>query len=233
MPHKTGSKLLHSMIWLLPYLALLLLTEGVLAQNSGKRTLDPDLYNGKVYGFNSFSIKGEPFLTSPEFQSGKVTISGDHFSDEQLNYDIYNQEVLVLLQVNGTRRVISFPVDLVEDFSLGGRTFVVQREADKMQIYEKIGECPVYFLRSWSKDIKVSSQTSLQSYYFTDPMHEAYLVMGDNKLRVRSSRDIAAQFEGQDRAELKRFIRKNKIRLKYAGNSQLLELTTYLKSHAS
>ena len=204
---------------------------GAVAQPSVVQLLDPDLYNGKIYAFSSHTIKGHQFLMGEAYVAGTVTISGDEFRGVQLNYDIYNQEVLVLLEVQGTRRSISFPLALVNEFSLLGRTFIIQVQEMEARIYEQLGSGKTQFLRAWQKNTKVSSQSSVYPYYFSKPEHSTFLVQESGQLPLKRNKDLANLYEGDARYELFWFMRKNRIRIGRANNFQMEVLSDFMNEH--
>jgi hypothetical protein len=64
------------------------------------------LFNGKVWRNLYYRIKGDQFLFSPEPLSGRITMDGQTFSDIELRYDIFNDQILtpsnngIILQLN-------------------------------------------------------------------------------------------------------------------------------------
>ena len=57
---------------------------------------DFDLRSGKQYAHNYYNVTGHQFFYSPLFREGSLTIRGSFYEGALLNYDIYNQ--LLLLQ---------------------------------------------------------------------------------------------------------------------------------------
>jgi hypothetical protein len=74
------------------------------------------LFSGKEWHNLYTAIKGDQFLFSKEFIPGSVSIKGKTYTDLTLNYDIYNDEIIIpankgiILQLNK---------EIVDSFTLG------------------------------------------------------------------------------------------------------------------
>ena len=74
--------------------------------------LDPLLYNGRIYTFNlSKETIGHPFMHSQNYESGDVVIRNEKFEDVLLNYDIYNQELILIYLMENSQPLLPNPGD--------------------------------------------------------------------------------------------------------------------------
>ena len=73
------------------------------------------LYNGRAWRNLYYKIKGDQFLFSPEFLPGSVTIEGKTFSNLQLKYDIYNDELIIITD-NGI--ILQLNKEMIDLFSM-------------------------------------------------------------------------------------------------------------------
>jgi len=58
--------------------------------------LDPALYNGRIYTYAApRNTTGDPFLSGADYCKGHITIEGKIYDGLNLNYDIFNQQILL------------------------------------------------------------------------------------------------------------------------------------------
>jgi hypothetical protein len=69
---------------------------------------DPLLYNGRVYRFfTPLNTLGNQFFADPQFETGSVTIRGVTYTTLNINYDIYNQQLILEYKNNfGAKNLI-------------------------------------------------------------------------------------------------------------------------------
>jgi hypothetical protein len=189
---------------------------------------DADLYNGTIYNYGSAHIKGHQFLEKEVFDSGSVTIGSQSFSGLLMNYDIYNQEVLFKSGEGFQQKIISLPVETIRSFTIGNRSFIiVHEENQEARIFETIGEQDLKFARSWSKDLLTSNDNSIYNFKFSKPAHTTFLSDGESLDHLNSRKDLLKAFPESYKSELKKFMRKSKIRFRKASSIELLKLINY------
>ncbi len=190
--------------------------------------IDADLYNGTIYNFGSAHIKGHQYLENEAFETGSIEIDAHTFSDLLLNYDIFHQEILFKSGEGFQEKLISLPVGTIKSFSIGPRSFiVVQEENWEVKIYETIGEQDTAFFRSWSKELKTTNDNSIFNYEFSKPSRITYLSDGESLHKLRWRKDVLEVFPETSRSDIKKFMRKNRIRFRKASSNELRTLINY------
>jgi hypothetical protein len=209
-------------------LALFALDGSAQEQSCQYNRFDADLYNGTIYNFGSAHIRGHQFLEKEMFDTGSITIDKQSFSGLLLNYDIFNQEVLLKSGKGFQEKIISLPVETIKSFSIGDRHFIVAFEENRSAIiYETIGDLNFKFIRSWSKEMKTVNDNSIYNYEFSKPLHDTYFSNGEYMQQLRWRKDVLEVFPETNRSDVKKFLRKNKIRFRSASSAELLELIRY------
>jgi hypothetical protein len=103
---------------------------------------DPLLYNGKKYiYFLPPGTGGHQFLAQPEFTEGEVIIKQIRFSRVSLNYDIYNQQLLLEYpDETGANGIIEVSKAWLDGFHLAGMDFIMHDFGDKPRFYQVLGK---------------------------------------------------------------------------------------------
>lgn len=218
---------LYCIAWSVLFLAL---TSPLPCQELDIRTNDPDplLYNGTVYNFFSPKTEGHQFLEEETFYRGSVTIGNKTYEDLYLNYDIYNQEVLLRIELDRTSKIIALPKERVSGFTVGNRSFVVLHDRQwEYSIYEITGNMGLAMLYRWNKDIKVSSKSEVYNYFYSDAKRTMILLKPSGLIKIRGKRDFLNAFEDDEKAALKRYMRTHKIRFRKMQQSEMKALINY------
>ena len=223
------------LIRLLLFLMLFPATTGTYAQNSASSLdraygLDPLLYNGKFYTyFLPYDIGGTQFFFGPDFVKGFANIRGIIYNKLDLNYDIYNQQVILQYETyEGARKQIVLSDAWLEKFSLGNAHFEMLALQDSIRrIYQVIGNGPYRVLYSWRKDLTLDIKYGATNYIFSEPIRKAFLFTGQKSLRYKNNKSFVALFDPVDQVDLKKHMRRQHINLKKASEREIIELLNY------
>jgi hypothetical protein len=193
---------------------------------------DPVLYNGKRYMFHMTNgIQGHPFLMESDYEPGAVKIRGRVFEDVLLNYDIYNQE-LVLKYENlfDAFEYIALSKAWLEEFRIQGKTFVwMQSPVGQGKFFQVIGQDSLKLMVYWEKKLKVSNQTGNTGHYFSEPSKTMYLYRDGKFFKFRNNRNFLDLFSLPGREHIAGYLKENGINLKKSSDEWMLKLLRYIK----
>jgi hypothetical protein len=192
--------------------------------------LDPVLYNGKLYTSRlPANIKGHPYLASPDFKTGYVIIKDQKFDNILLNYDIYNQELLLNYQdIAGSTRIILISKSWLNGFGLPDKKFgFIPGNDGQKRIFQVIGNDTLKVLFYWEKELSLSRQTGNTDYYFSDPVKIMYLCGNTGLYRFRNNRNFSDYFSPDKKNKIASYIRENRINVRKAPDTIMLLLVSY------
>lgn len=192
--------------------------------------LNPELYNGKIYSYApAITTKGTQFLYGPEFEKGSVVINGKTFGNLLLNYDVFNQQVVLkfMTRMNNMMKIILSDVWL-KSFNLGDKHFeILSFPKIKPRIYQVIGKGRYEVLYTWRKDYNLQNTYGASNYAFSKPVRESYLKFKDKLTHYKNNKQFVNLFSSENRPLLNKFLRKNKIKVKKSGSKEILQLINY------
>lgn len=195
--------------------------------------LDPLLYNGRSYTyFLPSTTGGSQYFNDSLFESGSVTIRGVTFNNLSLNYDIYNQGLILKYKntLAGTKVVIVSDAWL-ESFRFRDLDFEVITSQDTMKrIYQVLGTGPNRILYFWKKDLELDNVQGSPKYTFTSAKKEMYLYTGGSVLKYRNNKIFYSLFDSDKSTVIKEYLRKNKINVKKVTDKTMTELISYCNS---
>lgn len=195
--------------------------------------LNPLLYNGQFYTyFPAASTQGSQFLHGPKFVKGSVQIRGKKFYNLLLNYDVYNQEVVLkyITQMNNLKEIVLSKVWL-KSFNLGKQHFeVLSFPGVKPRIYQVIGKGNYQILYIWQKDYNHSNSYGATNFVFSKPIRKSYLKAGSKLMHYKSNRSFVSLFGPENKSLINKYLRRNGIKLnreKKSGPESVLGLINY------
>jgi len=83
---------------------------------------------------------------------------------------------------------------------------------------------------SWSKDYQLNLTSGVQSYYFSEPDKESYLVVDGQFHSYRSNRSFIKAFDPTLQKMVKQFVKEAKLKVNKAPDSQIRHLVEYCNS---
>lgn len=193
---------------------------------------DPLLYNGKVYYFYQPATGGTQYLLTDFDKAGSVTIRGVLYSDLTINYDLYNQQ-LILKYINkaGSSSLIIVSDAWLESFILGGSNFSLISDADTTrQIYQVIGNSEVKVLYHRKKELLLDSFKSGGMHYFSEPKYLKYVYLNHKMSSFNSNRSFLKVFEKEKQLLIKKYMHAQKVNVKKADAYTVERLINYCNS---
>jgi hypothetical protein len=191
---------------------------------------DPLLYNGRVYAyFPKPGTTGTPYIF-PEFdKQGSVTLRGVTYANLNLNYDLYNQQVILNYKtLLGSSSFIELSLAWLETFEIKDLHFEIVTNTDtSKRIFQVLGSGPYQIRYSLYKALLPDSRTAARNYFFTGTEKERYVFSGDKMTKYKNNRSFIAAFNTKQQDSIRKFIRKNKIKVKKASDFKMTELINY------
>jgi len=177
--------------------------------------LRQQLYNGKVWrNIYSHRVTGNQFLFTREFLTGSVTMNGKLFTDHQLKYDTYNDELLIVFD---NMTILQLNKEMINMFTLNYADIThkfIKLEADSLipvagyvdVVYE--GKTTLYV--KYTSEISRLAQGRTYDVFIND--QRIYLKKGDTLFNIRKEKDLL-NLLGDKQQQIRHYIRVNKIRL--------------------
>jgi hypothetical protein len=192
--------------------------------------LDPLLYNGKKYSyFMPHGTGGNQFLTSTDYYYGEVTIRGKRFEGVSLNYDIYNQQLLLqYMNESGAGEIIEISKAWLESFRLDNMLFRYLSFEDGPRFYQVLGEGPLFILYYYRKDLKLDYANGTSNFAFTPPKKSRFVLIKDKFGQFGNNRGFVSLFDPSVKTAIRGYIRDKGINVKKASDQTMTELINYI-----
>lgn len=195
--------------------------------------LDPLLYNGRVYGFfPQPGTGGTQFITKEFDQYGSIKVRGVSYANLMLNYDIFNQQVVMKYKAAiGSPGLIELSYAWLETFELNNCHFERIAETDTTsRIYQVLGTGSDKILCYFSKDLLLDNMKASRNRYFSETRRQLFVSSQGKKIGFKNNRSFIKTFDTNKQDRIKTFMRSNKINVKSAGDNTLKALINYCSS---
>lgn len=192
---------------------------------------DDELVNGKIYYQNNLNAQGHPFYLSNEWLPSELMINGKSHDNQQLKYDIENDEVAAIIQQKGgATYVITLNKNYLDEFTLANHLFINNKHLNikeaKKHFLEQIysGNFSFYanhtklFVRQYNNKTPYGKYAKTSSAYFLIDKNVTY--------RISSKKVLLRHFESHKK-EINKYMKVNKIKFNKASVEQLKMLMQY------
>ncbi len=183
------------------------------------------LFNGRQHYGYAITIEGTPYFGGAGWQAGSVKYDDAWYHGLQVMYDTH-ADLLVVQHPNGM--AITLLTERVQEFQVGGKTFVHLREDMGQNIkpgyYQRLVEGPLTVLarRITKLDEKINGLQVEQKFRASDH----YFTLKDGQLRtLRREKDIM-QLVKDERSDIAQELRSKGIRYKQSPEPAMIMIAT-------
>ena len=227
-----------------------LISENIFPQGSfqefdNRYGLDPQVFNGRKYSyFLPSGTGGHQYWLSQEFAEGFLEMRGKgdgetgRKGEEEkgryrevyfLNYDVYNQKVLLKFEdESGAVQIIEMPDSRLDGFSLGDARFEILPYEEQDRIFQVLGNDKYKILIYCRKDLKLSNSTGYATYSFSLPLKTRYVLTEDRIRQFGSKGSFIKIFDPSVKPLINNYLKDKKISLKQASDRELSDLIDYI-----
>ncbi len=191
------------------------------------------LVNGPVYYQPNRLANGTPYLYSSAFVKSTVFTKGNSFQGVDLNYDIADQQLILITSMpSGSRLSIGLSDVLIDSFLLNDYLFVNPSKLNLTSNYSYIqilNNDRYRMLIGYNKEFinRYNQKNPYGKYSVTQ--RSLFLVTDSTLININSKKTFVNLFPSTKKAVLT-YLRKNKINLKKANPEQLKQLIKFYNS---
>ena len=202
-----------------------------LAECERKYGSDADLVNGAKYYYPYRQSQGDPFLF-PESRAAMIKIHDKEFDGQLLRYDIFNQQLILdFKDLFGATNSLVLTEEWVKAFAFENRHFVRMKDSEgQFSYFQLISDGQLSCVYKWSKGYQLNLNSGVQSYYFTEPNKDAFLVLDGQFYSYRSNRSFIKALDPALQKTVKQFMKQSNVKVNKAPDAQIRHLVEYCNS---
>jgi len=189
------------------------------------------LYNGRIWRNLYSAVKGDQFLFSKDFLPGTVSMNGKTYTNLNLNYDIYNDEILTP-NVHG--EIIQLNKEMVDSFTLvldakTYRFFNIQKDSlNTIKGFVKVlyyGKSSLYV--KYKKEIQPLAVEDKYDLFFRT--YRVYFVKGSDVKLISNKRELLKVLYDY-KTQIKDFMKKNSLKISKKDPESYIPVIRYYDS---
>lgn len=216
----------------------LLTVTGAVAQQTNNITdpvygTDPLLINGKYYTFFLPSnTEGNQYFADLQFETGSATIRGVTYTGLLLNYDIYNQQLILNYKNNiGANNLLTLSDAWLEKFSFRGYDFeLISTQNSSKKIFQVLGTGQNRILYYWTKELALDSFHGARNHTFSRAEREMSILTGTQVFKYWNNKSFCSAFDPEKRTVIKEYLHRNHVKVKKAIDPTMTEVINFCNS---
>jgi hypothetical protein len=206
----------------------------IVAQQLRNQGLDDFLYNGRIYTyFPPHNVKGNQFLNTKEFVEGTLWIKGECYSKVLLNYDIYNQQLVLSFKTKlGAQQMIALSMAYIDSFYIDNKVFVVEHDEDEnYSFYQLIEHNSISFHLKWFNTLSLkSSANGTIEYEFSESTRKVLFVYNGKLYELKRRKSLKKIFSKKASSKIIKYLKNNKLKLSKMQDDDFRNLLIYINS---
>jgi hypothetical protein len=189
------------------------------------------LYNGRVWRSLYYNVRGDEFLFSKDYLKGTVYINGKTFNNIDIKYDIYNDEIIIMLNL-GTH--IQLNKEMVTGFDIIFNnikyrfTKLTIDSLSAINYYVNVlyeGKTALYL--KYKKEIKELAIENKYDEFYQKQM--LYFMKDGMSYRISGKKDLLRLLK-DDNLQIRAFIKQQKIKTKNNKPESFIPILDYYDS---
>jgi len=191
---------------------------------------DPVIQNGVYYSYPYYNANGHPFLGPKEFASGSVIFRGKSYEDLSINYDLFNQQIILSHAYDGVLQMNLLASQFVSGFHLKGKQFILADfqtgTPEYYQVISETGTISCYY--SWYKERREIRDSGNRSIYsFSEQKNKRYLLLEGQLHRYKNNKSFIKIFPDAGRAMIRSYLQEHQILVLETSDQTMESLIEY------
>jgi len=189
---------------------------------------DYNLLNGRQYELLNSGLS-HPYFNTDRYRPGSLLLNGEAYDSITINYDIFDQEVILQVPGNsGLNLKVILNRELIDHFQIDGLTFRLRSFPETgSSFFQVVGSGDISCFLRWKKTLYRSTYSGKTSYKYSKQSREIWLQREGRLYAVRSRSSFTSLFDEAFQKEIKGFLRREKIRFRNASDEKLGDLMNY------
>ncbi len=192
-----------------------------------------ELINGVLFEKAHQDVTGHPYLLDYYSNTGSVIYKGKKYSNLNLRYDIYDQQLLLIYRFDSIEYKLYLQKEFITEFNIDNKKYILEafHPGEETRIYQVLGEdLPTRILYFWQKGVSNLYANNSDRKAFSPAQKEPYILMNNQLASYRGNRSFTRKFALDLRTGIKAYLRKNKMKVKHATDNEMERLIQIINS---
>ncbi len=195
--------------------------------------INQELINGPHFENENQNINGLPYLLNYYTNQGNLVYRGKQYSNLNLRYDIYNQQLLLIYLFDNVEYELHLQKELITEFSIENRKFIHESFAadEDAKFYQVLGkDFPIRILYFWQKGLSNVYVNNPDIKTFSPEQKETFILRNNKLVSFKGNSSFIRQFSSKSKAPIKKYLRQNKTKVKQANDFEIELLIEFINT---
>ncbi|MCB2196685.1 MAG: hypothetical protein KQH79_12555 [Bacteroidetes bacterium] len=194
-------------------------------------TANDQLINGAVYPIPNPRIKGNPYLTDM-WTPSVLYINSNTYSNMFIKYDLTIDNIILKIEVDEeVEQLVNLNKYQIDSFKLGNSKFInsttIKNDNESPTYFEELGT-GTYSLYVKYEKVFIKEYNNITPYgKYSSTRKDLFLFYNKQLHSVDRKSAFLDHFSANEQAEIKNFMKKNKINYRKATNDELKKLIKF------
>jgi len=191
-----------------------------------------ELLNGLLFESKNQEAIGHPYFLDYYSNQGSVIYRGKRYSNLNLRYDIYDQQLLLIYPVKQAEYKLYLQKELITGFKVENKTFEKKSFAanEESKYYQVFGEdLPTKILYYWEKGLSKLYANNSDDKMFSE-QRETYILLHGELHSFSGNRSFVRKFSSELAKAIKQYLRLNNLKVKLADDEEMERLLEFIHS---
>lgn len=192
-----------------------------------------ELINGPLFENKNQEANRHPYLLNYYDNQGSVIYRGKQYSNLNLRYDIYAQQVLLIYQFDTAEYKLHLQKEFITGFTIGNKKFIneVYAADEDARFYQVIGEdLPIKVLYFWEKYLSNLYANNSDIKIFSPEHKDSFILIHNQLLSFKGNNAFARNFSSLSKTAIKKYIREKKIKVNLANDDEMELLLEFINT---
>ncbi len=198
--------------------------------------INQELINGPHFENENQNINGLPYLLNYYSNQGNVVYREKQYSNLNLRYDIFNQQVLLIYLFDNVEYELHLQKELITEFSIENRKFIHESFAadEDAKFYQVLGkDFPIRILYFWQKGLSNVYVNNPDIKMFSPEQKETFILFNSQLVSYTGNRSFTRALTSESKPAIKEFLRKNNTSVKQANDYEMELLIEFINTLAN
>jgi len=197
--------------------------------------INQELINGILFENKNPNAIGHPYFLDYYSNTGTVIYRGQHYSNLNLRYDIYDQQVLLIYLFNKIEYKLHLHNEFITEFTIENKKFIKKAFGanEVAKFYQVIGEdLPIKMLYFWGKNLSNIYINNPDIKIFTSMQKETFILFNNELVSFNGNRSFTGKFPSVSKTAIKKYFRMNETKVKLANDYEMELLIEFINTLA-
>jgi len=192
-----------------------------------------ELIKGLLFENKNQDAKGHPYFLNSYSNQGSVIYRGKQYSNLNLRYDVYDQQVLLIYLFDNDVYKLHLQNEFITEFTIENKKFIYEAYGanEDAKFYQVIGEDrPIKALYFWKKDLENLYANNSDKKMFSSELKETFILFNNQLVSFNGNRSFTQKFTSKSKSAIKEYFRKNKTKVKRANDYEMELLIEFINA---